>query len=113
MLSIPDLAWLLVAYGRGAELLTVLDRRNDRPTPWLEGARAAAGGDFARAADVFGGIGARPYEARARLHAARAFGEAGRGAEAERELRSALAFYRSVGATRRVREAEALLPASA
>jgi tetratricopeptide (TPR) repeat protein len=113
MLSIPELAWLLGEYGRGAELLAVLDRRSGRPTPWLEGARATAEGDFVRAADVFGRIGARPYEALARLHAARALSEAARGAEAERELGSALAFYRSVGATRRVREAEALLPASA
>ena len=113
MLSIPELALLLAEYARGAELLALLDRRKDQPTPWLEGARAGAGGDFARAGDVFGRIGARPYEALARLHAARALAEAGRGAEAEVQLRGALAFYRSVGATRRVREAEALLPASA
>jgi hypothetical protein len=37
----------------------------------------------------------------------------GKRAEADRELRSALAFYRSVGATRFVREGEALLAASA
>jgi class 3 adenylate cyclase/tetratricopeptide (TPR) repeat protein len=113
MLSIPELAWLLVGYGRGAELLAVLDRRNDRPTPWLEGGRAAAGGDFVQAAGIFGAIGARPHEGLARLHAARAFREAGRGAEAEAQLLGALAFYRSVGAARLVREAESLLAASA
>jgi hypothetical protein len=37
----------------------------------------------------------------------------GRRAEADEQLQQALAFYRSVGATRYVRECEALLPASA
>jgi tetratricopeptide (TPR) repeat protein len=113
MLSIPELALLLAEHGRGTELLAVLDRRQDPPGPWLEGARAAAGGDFEGAADVFGRIRARPHEALARLHAARALAGAGRGPEAEAQLRGALAFYQSVGATRRVREAEALLAESA
>ena len=113
MLSIPELAFVLVEYGRGAELLAVLDRRSDRPGPWLEAARAVAAGEFAVAADVFARIGARPHEALARLRAARELTEAGRAKEAEAQLGGALAFYRSVGATRSVREAEALLPASA
>jgi hypothetical protein len=37
----------------------------------------------------------------------------GHQAEANAHLREALAFYRSVGATRLIREAERLLPASA
>ena len=37
----------------------------------------------------------------------------GRRAEADEQLQQALAFYRSVGATRYVRECEALLAASA
>jgi hypothetical protein len=37
----------------------------------------------------------------------------GRRAEADAQLEQALAFYRSVGATRYIREAEALLAVSA
>jgi hypothetical protein len=37
----------------------------------------------------------------------------GRRREADEQLRSALAFYRSVGATRYIRQGEALLAASA
>ena len=52
----------------------------------------------ARAADVFFQIGSLPDEALARL----------RTREPE-NVRQALAFYRSVGATRYIREGEALL----
>ena len=47
-----------------------------------------------------------------RLHAAKALAADGRRAEADVQLRRALAFYRSVGATRYVREGEALLAAA-
>ena len=52
-------------------------------------------------------------EAYARLRAAEQLSEAGRQAEASVELEQALAFYRSVGATRYIRRGEALLAASA
>jgi hypothetical protein len=48
-----------------------------------------------------------------RLRAAEQFVAEGRRAEADEQLRSALSFYRGVGATRYVREGEALLAASA
>jgi hypothetical protein len=57
-------------------------------------------------------MGARAFEADARLAAAGALREAGRDAEAERQLESALDFYRSVGATRYVADAEKLLAAA-
>jgi hypothetical protein len=47
------------------------------------------------------------------MHAAAQLVAEGRRAEADEQLRRALAFYRSVGATRYVREGEALLAASA
>ena len=53
------------------------------------------------------------HEACCRLCAAEAYVAQGRRAEADEQLRPALAFYRSVGATRYVREGEALLAASA
>ena len=48
-----------------------------------------------------------------RLCAAEQLVSEGRRAEADEQLRPALAFYRSVGAKRYVREGEALLAASA
>ena len=62
---------------------------------------------------TLGEMGARPDEAFVRLRAAEALVEAGRRAEANVQVERALAFYRSVGATAYVREAEALFAASA
>ena len=73
--------------------------------PWALAGKAFARGDPVGAADILGGIGAVASEAFCRLSAARD------GDLAERE--PALAFYRSVGATRYVRECELLLLASA
>jgi hypothetical protein len=72
-----------------------------------------AEGDYARAADVYAEMGALPNEAYTRLRAAEELVAEGRQAEADEQLRSALAFYRSVGATRYIREGEALLPLTA
>ena len=55
----------------------------------------------------------RPGEAYARLRVARQLVEEGRRAEADVQLQRSLAFWREVGATRYVREGEALLAASA
>ena len=55
-----------------------------------------------RAADVYAGIGSLPDEADARLRSGR-----------EDQVRRALDFYRSVGATRYIREGKALLAESA
>jgi tetratricopeptide (TPR) repeat protein len=82
-------------------------------TPWRAAALAAARGEFAEAAKVYESFGARPEEADARLYAARALVAHGRRPEADEQLRHALAFYREVGATAYLREAESLLAASA
>jgi hypothetical protein len=58
---------------------------------------------------VFAEMGAPRDEADARLCAAEKLVGEGRRTEADEQLQRALAFYRSVGATRYVREAEALL----
>jgi hypothetical protein len=71
-------------------------------TRWTEAARAYASGDHAGAAELYAQIGARPDEAEARLKA----GD-------EVNVRRALEFWRSVGATRYIAEAESLLAASA
>ena len=57
----------------------------------------------------FARIGSQPDEALARLQAAEALLEAGRAGEARAELEPAVEFFRRVGASRYVREAEALL----
>jgi hypothetical protein len=52
-------------------------------------------------------IGTRPDEAEAHLRAAEQLAAEGRRAEVDEQLQQALAFYRSVGATRYVSECEA------
>jgi hypothetical protein len=81
--------------------------------PWASAAAAACAGELLRAADILAGIQDRPGEAQARLRAAMQLVADGHRAEADLELERALAFWRSVGATRYVREGEALLAASA
>jgi class 3 adenylate cyclase len=95
-----ELAFASALLGRQEDFLAVADAA--RETRWLEAARAFARGDYPHAADVFAEIGSRPNEAYARLAAAD-----------EANVRRALEFYRSVGATLYVARAEALLPASA
>jgi hypothetical protein len=82
-------------------------------TRWLEAARAYAAGAYLDAAEVYADIGCVPDEAFARLRAAEALIKAGRRPEADAQLQRALAFYRSVGATAYIREAESLFAASA
>ncbi|MBA2360250.1 MAG: AAA family ATPase [Actinobacteria bacterium] len=101
---------LLDAFALGAEL-----SRGELGTPsrYREAALAFVERDYVRAAAIYDEIGARVEEAYARLRAAEAFVKEGRRAEADEQLERALAFYRSVGATRYIGEAEALLRVSA
>jgi class 3 adenylate cyclase/tetratricopeptide (TPR) repeat protein len=82
-------------------------------TKWFLGARALVDGDYARAVQVYETTGAVTDVASAQLYTARELVAAGRRAEADVYLHSALAFYRSVHATRRVRQGEELLAATA
>jgi class 3 adenylate cyclase/tetratricopeptide (TPR) repeat protein len=65
---------------------------------WLDAALHAVDGRFAEAAELFGRMPLRPAEAHAR---------------ADDQLQRAIAFWRSVGATRYIRQAEKLLAATA
>jgi len=76
-------------------------------------ARQILGGDLVRAADELQRIGVLPLAAEAHVMAARNLVGAGRRAEADEQLQRALAFYRSVGATACIRDAEHLLTATA
>ncbi|MDQ2981185.1 MAG: AAA family ATPase [Actinomycetota bacterium] len=98
---VAQLAGALAAVGRSDDFLEAAGT-TDLRTRWLDAAGAVAAGDFADAADVYAGIGSLPDEALARL-----------GAGSEAEVRQALSFYRSVGATRYIQQGEALLTASA
>ena len=107
-----QLAWILLWLGREGDLLSLIDR-STVDVAWIDAARAVCRREFARAADVCVQIGTRPDEAYARLRAAEQLSADGRRAEADAQLQQALAFYRSVGATRYIRNAESLLAASA
>jgi hypothetical protein len=112
VVELHSLAWVAHRLGRGEELLAAVeDERLE--TPWLFAARAIAAGDAVRAADIFGEMGDSSLEAFCRLAAAESLVAEGRRAEADEQLRPALAFYRGVRAARYVREGEALLAASA
>jgi tetratricopeptide (TPR) repeat protein len=104
------LAIVLHALGRGGELVELVAGIAS-PTRWLQAATAIAAGELELAADRYAEIGSRPDEAYARLLAAERLLVAGRPADAQ--LAAAVAFYREVGAVAHLRQAEALLGASA
>jgi hypothetical protein len=93
------------------ELPRVLGGRPD--FPWIRSVAAVLDGEFERAADILAEHAWRVDEAELRLRAAEALVAAGRRPEADVQLQKALGFYRSVGATRFIREGEALLAATA
>ncbi|CAN5331425.1 hypothetical protein BH18ACT12_BH18ACT12_04110 [soil metagenome] len=95
------LAWLAWSFGREAELEPWL-RRERASSKWLRVAEAVLAGDFHAAAELVAEIGAHAFAAFYRLQSG-----------TEDDVRAALEFYRGVGATRYVREGEALLAASA
>jgi tetratricopeptide (TPR) repeat protein len=97
------LAWPLTRAGRGDEVAGALE--DVAEIPWARVAIAVASSDARGAAEILAGMGAAASEAYCRMEAARA-GDL-------TQLEPALAFYRSVGATRYVREGESLLAASA
>jgi hypothetical protein len=109
-LIMPALSVVLHRLGRGDELPEADARRGS--TPWLEAASAYVTEDFGQAAEIYGRIGSRPDEAYARLRAADRLASEGRRSEAAQQLEAALAFFRSVGATAYIREAERIVAAS-
>jgi class 3 adenylate cyclase/tetratricopeptide (TPR) repeat protein len=108
--------WVVTAafarHGLGRDDEIRAGRGSTPPTPWSDAALAIADGDFARAGDILEGTGARTLVAAARLGAAKQLVAEGRRAEAAAQLAPALAFYREVGASAYVRQAEGLLAAA-
>src|SRR5207244_2555962 len=89
-----------------------LERFKDgAPTPRMVAARLVFAGRSVEAAEVYSRMSPEE-EAMARLHAAEQLAASGHATEADAQLQRALAFYRAVGATRVVREAEKLLAAA-
>ena len=110
--DLPSLAWVAVMRGREPELIELVERESF-VSPWLRATAAVLAHDFRAAAEIYAEMGSPAHEAFYRLRAAEQLVGEGRRAEADEQLGPALAFYRSVGATRYVREGEALLAASA
>ena len=84
-----------------------------RHSPWYVAVRELADREFVAAAESLDSMGAARSAALARRRAAQELARTGRRAEADDQLRHALSFFRSVDVTRFIREAEALLAASA
>jgi hypothetical protein len=97
--------------GREPELRSLLELVP--ATPWFDAARAIGQGDVVRSVEVVLGIGAPAVEAYARLRAAQELARAGPHAEARDCLAPALAFFRKVGATRYIAQAEQVLTPAA
>jgi hypothetical protein len=94
---------VFVGLDRAEDIAAIADRL-PTPTPWLEAGLALGEGKPAAAAQIFADMGALPFEAEARLLAARAGEDAG--------LDEAIEFFRRVGATTFLRDAEALVAKS-
>jgi class 3 adenylate cyclase/tetratricopeptide (TPR) repeat protein len=106
-----DLPYLVVvAHELGVDGDRILGPR--RHPAWAEAGRLYLAGEFAQAADHYEAIGSLTDEAEARLRAARHLAESGGEGAGAGQLERALIFYRSVEATRFVREGEALLAAT-
>ena len=107
VINLPMFAFAAVRLGLGEQFVQGLSLQP--ASPWLEMSRAVVAGDLMEAAESLALASARPDEAEARLRAAEKFLAEGRREEADGQLRRALELYRSFGASRHVREAEALL----
>ena len=110
--ELVDLAFAAEAIGCIDALKSFVERKQVA-TKWNDVLAALLARDYAIAADRLHDIGDLYEEAAARLRAAERLIAEGRRAEADPQLERALSFFRSVGATRYVREGESLLAESA
>src|SRR5262245_26459263 len=99
----PELAVVLAGLDRRAELESTA---NESPTPtlWRDAGLAIGRGELQEAVEIFGRMGARPYEAETAVLAVK------NGLDIE--LTNAIDFFREVGASAYLREAESLLAKS-
>jgi class 3 adenylate cyclase/tetratricopeptide (TPR) repeat protein len=85
----PEVATVLRAFNRGAEIESVADAA-PTPTLWRDAGLAIGRGDAVTAVEIFRRMGARPFEAEARLLAAKSGSDS--------DLSAAIEFFRDVGA---------------
>jgi class 3 adenylate cyclase/tetratricopeptide (TPR) repeat protein len=106
-----QLAWVAERLGRVREVRTKFAAAPKGRPPRIEHRMAALvlAGEPIRAAEIAEVSGARSSEALTRLLAGRQLVALGRSGDAHEQLEKALAFSRSVGATRFIREGESLL----
>ena len=97
VVELPHLAWAALELGREAELAELLEREQFK-THWLRASQAVLSRNPHEAAEICGSTGFRALEAFFRLRSG-----------SPEDVRRALDFYRRVGATRYIGEAEELL----
>jgi class 3 adenylate cyclase len=107
-----DMVTAVARCGAGPRFLSIWAAAAVPPTPRIVAGRLLLSGQVVDAADAYARIDPEE-EAAARLFAAQQLAGDGRLDEAEAQLRRGLAFFRAVGATKIVRDAEALLAAAA
>ena len=105
-----DLAWVAGDLGWEDDVRVWLAKLP--ASKWRDAGQAVIAGEFLSAAEAYDEIGDVHEEACARLRAAGQLVAGGRRAEADEQLGLALAFWRSVRATRYIHEAETLLAAA-
>ena len=105
-----DLAAQLRETGRNDAGQAIVARIPDGT--WREACLAVVDGDYAAAADIVATVGSERVQADLRLRAARSLAAVGRPAEAEAQLELARAFFRKVGATAYLAEADAIVAAA-
>ena len=111
VLGVLEVASVAETLGFATVLRDVLAAEESLTDVWRLPFAAVLDHDYARAADLFGKLG-YVDEGMMRLKAAEQLLESGRGGEVEELLQAALAFFRPLGATRYIREAEALRSAA-
>jgi tetratricopeptide (TPR) repeat protein len=110
--SLNQLSWFAADLGCVEELGERLEQAASQ-TKWVEAASAIRRGDLVAASDIYFEIGDLMEEAYARLRAAERLVAEGRRTAADEQLQKSLAFWRSVDATRYIRQGEALLAMTA
>jgi DNA-binding SARP family transcriptional activator len=105
--TLIEFAWLVRTLGRAEELLPVI--ASAPSTPWVDASGAIVQGDFVHASQLIAKIGAPSVEAYTRLRTAEELAQAGAHEQACEHLVQALAFFRQVGATRYLAQAEQVL----
>ncbi len=106
-------AAMLCHLGREQDIQPLLESRRAQAEriPWAAALIAIAERRFVDAAEIYAGMGAETLTARTRLHAAEDLDRRGQREAAQEQASRALVFFRSVGASRYARGAEAVLGA--